>query len=252
MPGVLEPLAQATRQRIVEFTTHLFSATKRVGTLELAEHGGHGGAEFIRDQVVPAFRSGAGDSVGGALSSQAFDIYRAWEPGVPEGKAPTPLAESIGRGEVVFNTKVVEVSGVPGLNGPDDATHAPLRVTCSTCHNNPNVGNHNGPLSLDIGVTAPLAGDLDVEHLPVYTFQQKGTGRSIKVTDPGRGLITGSFADLGKTKVPGLRDLRARAPYFHNGSARDLETVLAFYEQRFGLRLEPQERVDLLAFLSAL
>ena len=121
--------------------------------------------------------------------------------------------------------KVVEVSGVPGLNGPDYVTHAPLRVTCSTRHNNPNVGNHSGPLSLDIGVTAPVAGDLDVEHLPVYTFQQKGTGRSIKVTDPGRGLITGNFADLGKTKVPGLRDLKARAPYFHNGSARDLEAV---------------------------
>ena len=31
-----------------------------------------------------------------------------------------------------------------------------------------------------------------------------------------------------------------------------LGAVLAFYEQRFGLRLEPQERVDLIAFLSAL
>ena len=93
---------------------------------------------------------------------------------------------------------------------------------------------------------------MDVEHLPVYTFQQKGTGRSIKVTDPGRGLITGSFADLGKTKVPGLRDLRARAPYFHNGSTRDLETVLAFYEQRFGFDSSRKSGSSLIAFLSAL
>ena len=101
--GVLEPLAQATRQRIVEFTTHLFSAPTRVGTLELAEHGGHGGAEFIRDHIRARL----------LLGCRQICLRRALVAGIrhlprvgtrrPRGQGPTRLAESIGRGEVLFN-----------------------------------------------------------------------------------------------------------------------------------------------------
>ena len=150
----------------------------------------------------------------------------------PGGQGPHPLAESIGRGEVLFNSKIVEVSGVPGLNGPDDVTRrAPARhlqhvpqqpqrreSTAARCHSTS-------------ALRAPRR-RLDVEHLPVYTFQQKGTGRSINLTDPGRGLITGSFADLGKTKVPGLRDLKARAPTFTTAPREIWRRCSRFYEQR--------------------
>jgi len=55
-----------------------------------------------------------------------------------------------------------------------------------------------------------------------------------------------------RIKGPISRGLSARAPYFHNGSARTLLDVVRFYEARFGLALTPQQEWDLLAFLSSL
>lgn len=49
-----------------------------------------------------------------------------------------------------------------------------------------------------------------------------------------------------------LRGLAARAPYFHNGSAKDLATVVSFYNQRFNIGLTPQQQSDLVTFLEAL
>jgi cytochrome c peroxidase len=72
------------------------------------------------------------------------------------------------------------------------------------------------------------------------------------VTDQGRGLISGKFKDIGKTKGPNLRGLATRAPYFHNGSAKDLNAVVAFYDQRFHIGFTDQEKSDLVAFLNAL
>jgi cytochrome c peroxidase len=49
-----------------------------------------------------------------------------------------------------------------------------------------------------------------------------------------------------------LRGLAARAPYFHNGSAADLDQVVDFYNSRFRIGLSAQERADLVAFLRSL
>ena len=67
-----------------------------------------------------------------------------------------------------------------------------------------------------------------------------------------RGLVSGKFKDLGKTKGPTLRALATRAPYFHNGSAKDLRTVVCFYDTRFHIGFTAREKDDLVAFLSAL
>ena len=91
-----------------------------------------------------------------------------------------------------------------------------------------------------------------MSRLPTYTFQQNGTGKTITVTDAGRGLISGKFADIGKTKGPNLRALATRAPYFHNGSAKDLNAVVDFYDVRFHIGFTSQEKSDLIAFLQAL
>ena len=52
----------------------------------------------------------------------------------------------------------------------------------------------------------------------------------MQTTDPGRALITGKWADIGKFKGPILRGLAARAPYFHNGFAATLDDVVDFYD----------------------
>jgi cytochrome c peroxidase len=72
------------------------------------------------------------------------------------------------------------------------------------------------------------------------------------VTDPGRAMISGKCADIGKLKGPVLRGLAARAPYFHNGSAATLNDAVDFYDQRFNLNLTQQQKADLVAFLQTL
>ena len=90
--------------------------------------------------------------------------------------------------------------------------------------------------------------------MPLYTFHLKGGTDAdvIRVTDPGRALISGRYRDIGKFKGPILRALAARAPYFHNGFAASLDEVVGFYDGRFGIGLTAQEKSDLVAFLKTL
>ena len=74
----------------------------------------------------------------------------------------------------------------------------------------------------------------------------------MQTTDPGRALITGDWKDIGRFKGPILRALATRAPYFHNGFAKDLGEVVKFYNDRFGIGFNDQEKDDLVAFLKTL
>jgi cytochrome c peroxidase len=81
--------------------------------------------------------------------------------------------------------------------------------------------------------------------------------------DVGRQKLTGRTGDLGKFKVPGLRNVAVSAPYMHDGSLETLEDVVDHYD-RGGLghpstdpQIEPlglseDEKSDLVAFLKAL
>ena len=102
---------------------------------------------------------------------------------------------------------------------------------------------------LNIGLTDASRRTAD---MPLYTLRRISTGDTVQTTDPGRAMITGKWADVGKFKGPILRALAARAPYFHNGSAATLDEVVDFYETRFNLHLSAQEKADLVAFLRAL
>jgi cytochrome c peroxidase len=127
-----------------------------------------------------------------------------------------------------------------------------------TCHDTLNVGNHSvkAPLNIgvaDAGTNSPPA--LDIAGLPVFTLWRTSgpaAGKIFEVTDRGRALITGQFADIGKVKGPTLRALAARAPYFHNGSATTLLDVVNFYDQRFDIGFTDQQKANLVAFLSSL
>jgi cytochrome c peroxidase len=92
---------------------------------------------------------------------------------------------------------------------------------------------------------------LDIAGLPIYTVNCMD-GMSLQVTDIGRAMISGKCADVGKVKGPVLRGLAGRAPYFHNGAARQLSDVVEFYNQRFNLNLTEQQKSDLVAFLQTL
>ena len=77
-------------------------------------------------------------------------------------------------------------------------------------------------------------------------------GDTLQTTDPGRALITGKFADIQKFKVPAIRGLAARAPYFRDGSAPTLAQLVKDYETQQNFDFTDEEEADLVAFLSAL
>ena len=139
------------------------------------------------------------------------------------------------------------ITGVGGLN---DALGVPVILgSCTTCHDTPNVGNHSVPLPIDIGVTDE---NVRTPDMPLYTLRNLATGEVRKTSDPGRALLSGQWKDIGKFKGPVLRGLAARAPYFHNGMAADLEAVVDFYDTRFSIGFTDREKNDLVAFLEAL
>jgi hypothetical protein len=157
---------------------------------------------------------------------------------------------SVARGQAIFNTRPIKISGVSGIN--DEAVFgkpAQLIGTCTTCHDTPNSGNHSVAAPLNIGLADASRRTPD---MPLYTLRNKATGEIVKVTDPGRALVDGKWAHIGRFKGPILRDLAPRAPYFHNGFAKDFDAVIDFYEDRFNLNLSKQERIDLIAFLRSL
>jgi cytochrome c peroxidase len=173
-----------------------------------------------------------------------FDLFDAWKNSQSTARA------SIARGQNIFNSKPIRISGVAGIN---DVTGVPASFTgtCGTCHDSPNVGHHSVSVPLNIGV-ADVNSPLDISYLPVFTLVNNATGETVQTTDPGRGLITGKWADIGKVKGPILRGLASRAPYFHNGSAATLADVIRFYESRFNVSFGPKEKADLIAFLNSL
>ncbi|WP_460577960.1 cytochrome-c peroxidase [Hymenobacter coalescens] len=53
--------------------------------------------------------------------------------------------------------------------------------------------------------------------------------------DPGRGGVTGQAADLGKFKIPTLRNIALTGPYMHDGRFQTLEEVLDHYSDHVQL-----------------
>ena len=88
--------------------------------------------------------------------------------------------------------------------------------------------------------------------MPLYTLQNKETGETVQTMDPGRALITGKWEDMNRFKGPTLRAVASRPPYFHDGSAADIDAVVTFYAGRFAMPLTEQDKADLVAFLAAL
>ena len=243
-------LTPEERQAIVAFETGLFTAqvSDRDAGL-LRDDGALGGPVALSQQP---FFIGINDPVGlnptnAPFDPRAFTIYTAWSTQNDRAR------RAIARGQEVFNTKPIVLSGVAGLNGQTFSNGVTLPAsftgTCTTCHDAPNAGDHSVKAPLNIGLTDASRRTPD---MPLYTLRRLSNGDVVKTTDPGRAMITGKWADIGKFKGPILRALASRAPYFHNGLADSLEAVVDFYESRFNIGLTARERADLVAFLRAL
>ena len=64
-------------------------------------------------------------------------------------------------------------------------------------------------------------------------FSYRNNGLDSIPNDSGRYRITLNAADVGKFKVPTLRNIALTAPYMHDGRFRTLEEVLSFYNNGF-------------------
>jgi cytochrome c peroxidase len=154
---------------------------------------------------------------GTPFSPQIFDLYGNWDSHRGTGRA-NDRRQAIARGEELFNTTKINITGVAGLN--DALNQLSIDGSCGTCHDAPNAGDHSIRMPLNIGVAdagknSPPA--LDIGGLPVFTIWCTSgplAGKMFEVTDPGRSLNAGKCADIGKLKGPILRGLAARAPYF--------------------------------------
>ena len=74
-------------------------------------------------------------------------------------------------------------------------------VGCSTCHAPPMFSN--------------------------YKYYNAGVGMDKEQPDAGRKAVTKEDSDLGKFRVPTLREVAKTGPYFHNGSCGTLEAAVA-------------------------
>lgn len=241
----------ATLQAIREFETTLFTAQvfdKDAGIL--FADGATGGPITLSQQN---FFIGINDPLGlnptsAAFSPNIFDLFNAWAVRDHDGDGGMREARAaVVRGQSLFNSLPIPIVGVAGLN--DALGIKVIPGTCGTCHDSPNAGNHSVSAPLNIGLTDASRRTAD---LPLFTLTNKITGETIQTTDPGRAMVSGKWADIGKFKGPVLRGLAARAPYFHNGSAATLLDAVNFYNDRFNLNLTDQQKSDLVAFLRTL
>jgi hypothetical protein len=249
------------QQQIVTFETGIFTAQSQDNAVQnLKARGANGGPAALAD-VLGGFYDGINDPLGGnpkgfPFTSQIFDLYQAWSD--VSGEGPLDAArQSIARGEALFNNTQINITRVAGLNDALGLTN--IAGFCGTCHDTPDVGNHSVKLPINIGIAngGPSNDNpgLSIADLPAFTLScvsGPNAGNSYVVTDPGRALISGKCADIGKVKGPILRGLASRAPYFHNGSAATLLDVVNFYDLRFGIGFTDAEKADLVAFLQAL
>jgi cytochrome c peroxidase len=274
------------QQQIVDFETKLFTAQIRdhqAGALD--EGGAKGGPVSLAAQpffisvnssvhfLLPAFEQpgGLAKPGDGQFTSNIFDLYNNWSQTDDDEYDKQAARRSIARGEQLFNTLPIPITGVAGIN--DDVAAGGLVAggipsltgTCGTCHDTPNVGNHSFPTPLNIGTGDPSPtnpfvnlGGLDLRYLPQITVCKKDPKSGLRTdnckttTDLGQALIDGRFDHVGKIKGPILRGLAGRAPYFHNGSAASLADAVTFYNIRFNLNLSQQDQDDLVAFLKTL
>lgn len=219
----INPPTAAQIQQIVSFETALYTAQITDNAAgSLTAQGALGGPVNLSQQN---FFLGINDPLGGnptgaQFTPVVFTTYQSWT-----GNQAAAL-QSVANGEAIFNGGF-----------------------CGVCHDTPGVGNHSLALAFNIGTSEFGQRTAD---LPLITLKNKTTGEFKRTSDPGRALITGKWSDLNTFKVPSLRSLSGRAPYFHSGSAATLRDVVEFYQKKFNLGLTPQQKNDLVNFLGTL
>jgi len=206
------PLTDETRRAIVDFESALFSAQQVTLGIGLTDAAGSLG--------------GAQNLASQEIVASRFNLFDSW------AESSNPYRRAAYRGQELFNTRTRTTGGGP----------------CRNCHSAENFGTNVNGTFFNVNVST-LHRQADQ---PLYTFRQISTGVTIQTTDPGRALITGKWSDMNKFKVPSMRSLASRSPYFHDGSAKTLLDIVHFYEESLSFAFTPSEEQDLVAFMASL
>ena len=95
----------------------------------------------------------------------------------------------------------------------------------------PTFDNFSEEELLGRGVYMSTIGNCSFCHFPVsfHNPQALNNGLDLVYEDGGLGDINGNAADIGKFKVPSLRNVELTAPYMHDGRFQTLEEVIEHY-----------------------
>lgn len=98
-----------------------------------------------------------------------------------------------------------------------------------------------------------------------FQFHNAGVGADLPEPDKGRMDATGEERDMGRMRVPALREVANTHPYFHNGSVEKLEEAVAFMAKGgqdnpnlsallrgLGGQVSEEEQADIVEFLKTL
>lgn len=274
------PPTAAQLSQIVDLELGFYTAQVRDDRAgHLTAKGAAGGPLNLANQpYYPGINDTLGaDPDGNPFNPNAMTLFSAWTDLEPQDHDRETVRKDAARraiaaGEAIFNSAPLQISNVRGLNdNPALGKPASFVGHCSSCHDTPGVGNHSLPLPLDIGTSHSLLsgvesdptivsalGELSMPDLPVYLISgcanpfAPGEPESFYTSDPGKALVTGLCSDFNRGKGPVLRGLAARAPYFHNGAAANLQELVNFYDVRFNMQLTEEQKSDLVAFLNSL
>jgi cytochrome c peroxidase len=183
--------------------------------------------------------------------------------GGPAPRLPNGVTASEKRGRAMFDDVPITPGSTRGL--------------CAMCHSGPMLDVSN-----EFNIFLPIPGlrffgvsvsERNKLNLPTHEFVIDGTDRIVspdvglcltkelppdefppELFGPGGPLPLSIACNLFKT--PSLWGVKQTAPYFHDNSSRTLEEVAEQYEFMFrreaGIVLTPQDKADIVAFLSLL
>ncbi|MBL4826615.1 MAG: hypothetical protein JKY66_02675 [Spongiibacteraceae bacterium] len=246
-----EALTENEQQLIEDFILRVYAAQSSSNVGGVLSDGALGGPELLRDS-----KPGQLGSIGRAVWSE----FAAWESLDSSNsrhltKEQINFRVSVARGARIFREKMFLITDSAGINSPIGFGN-PVLNSCVFCHNMSQMGNDVAPGQVDLGTTTAPFSD-PAPHLPLFKISCENEphphyGNVIYTQDPGYALITGRCADVGKITLQSMRSLSARAPYFSNGSAKNLRAVVDFYERRYNIGYTEQEKQDLVNLMSVL
>ena len=222
---------------IVDFELALFTAQQTdnaAGVLQ-AQQGTGGPAALASAAVLPRDQRPAGRQPdrGGRSTPAAFTLFKSWKDLGNSGRyASAAEGGRAGRGGLQHPPAHDHRRGgperCPGRGGDQRDLHHLPRLSERGQSFAPAAARHRHQPRRHVRIRSPGArgaGTLSTPDLPVFQVEcQTGplAGTVRYTSDPGRALISGKCADIGRLKGPILRGLTARAPFFHNGAAATL------------------------------